>query len=39
MAAWLNPGIDMAGDLIICLLDGESHDRKAFDCGETALND
>jgi GNAT superfamily N-acetyltransferase len=29
----------MAGDLIICLLDGEIHDRKAFDCGETALND
>jgi hypothetical protein len=29
----------MAGNLIICLLDGESHDRKAFDCGEAALNE
>jgi GNAT superfamily N-acetyltransferase len=29
----------MAKDLIICLLDGESHDRTQFDCGEPALND
>lgn len=30
---------DKARDLIICLLDGERHDRAAFDCGEPALND
>ena len=29
----------MTRDLIICLLDGESHDRDSFDCGEPALND
>jgi len=26
-------------DLVIILLDGGSHDREAFDCGEAALND
>jgi len=29
----------MERDLIICLLQGESQDREAFDCGEPALND
>ncbi len=29
----------MARDLLICPLDRENHDRKAFDCGEPALND
>ena len=29
----------MAKDLIISLLDGETHDRTMFDCGEPALND
>ena len=34
-----NPGTDMAKDLIICLLDGEKHDRDSFDCGGPALNE
>lgn len=34
-----NPGIEMARDLIITLLDADLHDRYAFDCGEPALND
>jgi GNAT superfamily N-acetyltransferase len=29
----------MNGDLIICLLDTDHHDRDAFDCGEPALNE
>jgi GNAT superfamily N-acetyltransferase len=29
----------MAPDLVICLLDGEKHDRDSFDCGEPALNE
>jgi ribosomal protein S18 acetylase RimI-like enzyme len=29
----------MAKYLIICLLNGENHDRMAFDCGEPALNE
>ena len=33
------PGIEMAKDLIIALLDADRHDRIAFDCGEPALND
>jgi len=28
----------MTGDLIICLLDTDHHDRDAFDCGEPDLN-
>lgn len=39
MTASLSPETDMAKDLIICLLDGENHDRTAFDCGEPSLND
>lgn len=35
----LNPKTEMAKDLIICLLAGERHDRRTFDCGEPALND
>lgn len=34
-----NPGIEMAKDLIITLLDADLHDRYIFDCGEPALND
>ena len=33
------PGIEMAKDLVIALLDADRHDRIAFDCGEPALND
>ena len=29
----------MAKDLIVSLLDGKTHDRTVFDCGEPALND
>ena len=35
----LSPGTDMAKDLIVSLLDGKTHDRTVFDCGEPALND
>ncbi len=38
MPVSLNPGTDMAKDLIIRLLDGETHDRTMFDCGEPVLN-
>ena len=34
-----NPGIEMARDLLITLLDADLHDRYSFDCGEPALND
>jgi len=34
----LSPWTDMAKDLIISLLDGETHDRTMFDCGEPVLN-
>lgn len=39
MRYWWKPKIEMAKDLIISLLDAEKHDRKAFDCGESALDD
>lgn len=39
MRDWWKPKIEMAKDLIISLLDAEKHDRKAFDCGESALDD
>jgi GNAT superfamily N-acetyltransferase len=35
----LNPLIEMADDLMISLLDSGRHDRTAFDCGQSALND
>jgi hypothetical protein len=39
MPVSLSPETDMAKDLIISLLDGKTHDRTMFDCGEPALND
>jgi len=39
MPVLLNLGTDMAKDLIISLLDGTTHDRTIFDCGEPVLND
>jgi len=39
MTVLLSPETDMAKDLIISLLDGDTHDRTVFDCGEPALND